>query len=234
MPEKSLPAEAYPPHYVNKSQNLGRIVEGVLAPEIKTPSGAVTGFLYETHYMAFRKAMEDLRADSPSAFNAYTACILRNAKLDEQSAEKVSAALNKQGCNLSRNTIRHIMSDWKSNSPAFSASYRPSFKLVVGTPHVPVDKHYYEQVAAQVDKIRTNAPEFAKEIDTLLSANSHEDLCHPESWYKNWNPGADDKRAKAFARAVSGLSGLDLPAASTYVLMAPAEAYEEYLTGNPS
>lgn len=221
MSARQLPPDAYPPAYTNKTQGLGRIVEGILAPETGSPNGG-TGFLYEAYYANFRKAMEELRNASPSSFYAYTDSIINKKALSPEAELKVSELMKKNGVNLSPDAIRFILNDWKKNGQGFSPSYQPAFKVAVGTPTLPVDRSHYEHVALKVEEIRALTPEFSKDLDRLLKSSNPENLMYAESWHKANIPGSDEKTARAFARAVSGLSGLDIPAASTYTTLSPA------------
>ncbi len=222
MTDKTLPESHYPGHYSNKTQGLGRIVEKMFAPETMTATHRLD-FLYESDYAAFRQALEVIRKASATDFHAYVAYLLQGTALSNETQTLVNNALSKQGYSLSKETATEIIRDWKHHSPDLSPTYQPPFKLKVGSPAHPVDRQYYEQVAAIIEKIRGQFPQFGKDLDTLLHENDGRNLVNPETWYKSHHPETEDKTARNFANAIkqNGLNGMDIAAASTYAEKKP-------------
>ncbi len=200
---RSLPEELYPQHYSNRS--LGRVIDGIFT------NGA---HVYESQYKRHREHLEDLKKQEPDLFKSCVNHIVSGKDMSKSDKEKVDSFFKSRDTSIELEIIARIMRDWKEHSPTMSSSYWPEFMLDAGTP---VSRSYYEQIAADINRIREENPEFADEISSLIRYGKPTDIINADNWYKEKYPEKKDGISKLFSRAVSCLRGIDRNVAKTYM-----------------
>lgn len=209
MSNTSIPL---PPEYKNRSK--GRILQDLCDTQ------AGVGHLYEDTYSAVRTALQNIKNENPALFQDTVTHIVGGKPLSEEKLQKARNHFDGQGVSIGSATTLDIVRDWQKQN--FNSSYQPKYMLDVG---VPVQKAFYEEVAGKILNIRENHPEFSSALDKLISSNSDgRQLVNPETWYKE---EIDDNQstARAFARAVSPLSGGSIAVARDFVKRDPAQSF---------
>lgn len=209
-----------PDHYRNKGQNLGRVVDGVFDPLNAT--GRNTGNLYEVDYSNMRKAMEDIRGESPALFDRCVTAMTGGRELSEADETVANKILNVHGYGVKSEMLNKVVAHWKLNAPSMSASFEPEYMLDVSRP---VAHRFYEAAAEKVESIRERYPQFGKDLDDMLKSGDDSDAIFAERWFKDKHEGTErSSMARSFGYAVNSINGLNKRAAGTYAKLSPFDA----------
>lgn len=216
----------FPPPYKNTAQSLGGVVSDII------DTSESTFHLYEVNYDRIREALETLRkADKLVFLNVVDFILDPQCTLSSDQKVKAGKILKQSGLGLENSLLSDVVRDWARHSPALDESYRPSFSVDIGRP---VRKSYFAAVAQRIEKIRDNAPEFANDLDKLLTSGDPTGVIFAESWYGRTYPDKELQVARRFAWAVKDLDILDFDAAKTYCKLSPAGACVHDRESEPS